>query len=102
MDLLGWNAGIEGWTFVTSTPLAQEAGVEGYYVRLAPGHGPGTGSDTAARRFASSATTLSAFSTSTSARPAPGVHAPASGPLPCRSDAVNAPSPRGDPRRSVC
>ncbi len=43
----GWNAGIEGWTFVTSTPLAQEAGVEGYYVRLAPGHGPGTGSDTA-------------------------------------------------------
>ncbi|MCB9419929.1 MAG: glucan 1,4-alpha-glucosidase [Ardenticatenaceae bacterium] len=31
-----WNASIERWTYVTGTDLAQEAGVDGYYVRIAP------------------------------------------------------------------
>jgi glucoamylase len=31
-----WNAGIEPWTYVAGTRLAQEVGVEGYYVRIAP------------------------------------------------------------------
>ncbi len=31
-----WNASIEGWTYVTRTFLAQQVGVEGYYVRIAP------------------------------------------------------------------
>jgi glucoamylase len=31
-----WNAQIERWTYVTETPLAQQLGVEGYYVRIAP------------------------------------------------------------------
>jgi glucoamylase len=31
-----WNDGIEGWTYVTDTPLARRVGVEGYYVRIAP------------------------------------------------------------------
>lgn len=31
-----WNEGIDQWTYVTGTDLAAEAGVEGYYVRLAP------------------------------------------------------------------
>jgi glucoamylase len=31
-----WNAHIEDWTYVTGTDLAQQAGVEGYYVRIAP------------------------------------------------------------------
>ena len=31
-----WNAQIERWTYVTDTDLAQQAGVEGYYVRIAP------------------------------------------------------------------
>ncbi len=31
-----WNASIERWTYVTGTDLAQEAGVAGYYVRIAP------------------------------------------------------------------
>lgn len=31
-----WNDAIERWTYVTGTPLAQEVGVEGYYVRIAP------------------------------------------------------------------
>ena len=31
-----WNANIECWTYVTGTELAQQAGVEGYYVRIAP------------------------------------------------------------------
>lgn len=31
-----WNANIERWTYVTGTELAQQHGVEGYYVRLAP------------------------------------------------------------------
>lgn len=33
-----WDAGIEGWTYVRNTDLAQKVGVEGYYARiLAPG-----------------------------------------------------------------
>jgi glucoamylase len=31
-----WNARIEQWTYVTGTDIAQKAGVEGYYVRIAP------------------------------------------------------------------
>lgn len=31
-----WNANVERWTYVTGTALAQEIGVEGYYVRIAP------------------------------------------------------------------
>jgi glucoamylase len=31
-----WNANIERWIYVTGSPLAQELGIEGYYVRLAP------------------------------------------------------------------
>jgi len=31
-----WNEGIDQWTYVVGTALAAEAGVEGYYVRLAP------------------------------------------------------------------
>jgi glucoamylase len=31
-----WNANIERWTYVTDTDLAQQEGVEGYYVRIAP------------------------------------------------------------------
>ncbi len=31
-----WNTSIERWTYVTGTDLAQNAGVEGYYVRIAP------------------------------------------------------------------
>ncbi len=31
-----WNANIERWIYVTGTDLAQEVGVEGYYVRIAP------------------------------------------------------------------
>jgi len=31
-----WNAGIERWIYVTGTSLAQQVGVEGYYVRIAP------------------------------------------------------------------
>ena len=30
-----WNAAIEEWTYVRGTALAQEVGVEGYYVRIA-------------------------------------------------------------------
>jgi glucoamylase len=29
-----WNAGIERWTYVTGTDLAEKIGVEGYYIRL--------------------------------------------------------------------
>lgn len=32
-----WNAAIEQWTYVVDTPLARECGVDGYYVRIAPG-----------------------------------------------------------------
>jgi glucoamylase len=31
-----WNASIEAWTYATDTGLARQAGVEGYYVRVAP------------------------------------------------------------------
>ncbi|MGA2553072.1 MAG: glycoside hydrolase family 15 protein, partial [Burkholderiaceae bacterium] len=31
-----WNSQIESWTYVEDTPLAREAGVSGYYVRIAP------------------------------------------------------------------
>jgi glucoamylase len=31
-----WNAGIERWTYVTGSELAQQVGVDGYYVRIAP------------------------------------------------------------------
>jgi glucoamylase len=31
-----WNANIECWTYVTGTELAKKAGVDGYYVRIAP------------------------------------------------------------------
>lgn len=35
-----WNARIEDWTAVHGTALAQQHGVAGYYVRIAPGAGP--------------------------------------------------------------
>jgi glucoamylase len=31
-----WNANVERWTYVTGTDLAQQVGVTGYYVRIAP------------------------------------------------------------------
>lgn len=31
-----WNANIERWVYVTDTDLAQQVGVDGYYVRIAP------------------------------------------------------------------
>jgi glucoamylase len=31
-----WNDGIERWTYVSGTALARKAGVQGYYVRVAP------------------------------------------------------------------
>lgn len=31
-----WNSKIESWTYVTNSKLAEEIGVEGYYVRIAP------------------------------------------------------------------
>ncbi len=31
-----WNDNIERWTYVTNTDLAQQVGVDGYYVRIAP------------------------------------------------------------------
>ncbi|HEX5464294.1 MAG TPA: glucan 1,4-alpha-glucosidase [Burkholderiales bacterium] len=31
-----WNDHIERWTYVIDTPLARQAGVDGYYVRIAP------------------------------------------------------------------
>lgn len=34
-----WNADIETWTYASETAWAKEAGVEGYYVRIAPGAG---------------------------------------------------------------
>lgn len=32
----GWNDDIERWTYATGTPLAQQLGIDGYYVRIAP------------------------------------------------------------------
>jgi glucoamylase len=34
-----WNDFVEPWTFVTDTPLAEETGVRGYYIRIAPSPG---------------------------------------------------------------
>jgi glucoamylase len=31
-----WNANIERWTYVTGTDLADQLGVDGYYIRIAP------------------------------------------------------------------
>ncbi|HVX61114.1 MAG TPA: glycoside hydrolase family 15 protein [Pirellulales bacterium] len=31
-----WHASIDEWTYVRDTPLARKAGVEGYYMRIAP------------------------------------------------------------------
>ncbi len=31
-----WNAEIEWWTYAQDTPLARQAGIHGYYVRIAP------------------------------------------------------------------
>lgn len=31
-----WNASLERWTYVTGTDLAQQLGIDGYYVRIAP------------------------------------------------------------------
>ena len=31
-----WNASIDRWTYVSGTALSQRAGVDGYYVRIAP------------------------------------------------------------------
>ena len=31
-----WNASIERWTYATGTTLAEELGIEGYYVRITP------------------------------------------------------------------
>jgi len=36
-----WNDQIERWTYVTATPIATAAGVEGYYVRISPADGDG-------------------------------------------------------------
>lgn len=38
-----WNASLERWTYVRGTPLAEQLGVEGYYVRIAPPCGDGSG-----------------------------------------------------------
>ncbi|HET9147212.1 MAG TPA: glycoside hydrolase family 15 protein, partial [Acetobacteraceae bacterium] len=36
-----WNEDIDAWTYAKDTPLAREAGVEGYYVRITPRDGDG-------------------------------------------------------------
>jgi len=36
-----WNERIEEWTYVRNTPLSQQLGVEGYYVRIGPSVGEG-------------------------------------------------------------
>ncbi|MGH7635686.1 MAG: glycoside hydrolase family 15 protein, partial [Gemmatimonadaceae bacterium] len=36
----GWNDDIERWTYVTGTPTANDLGVDGYYVRIAPTNVP--------------------------------------------------------------
>jgi glucoamylase len=40
-----WNERIEDWTYVSGTPLADEVGVDGYYVRIGPSDTPGWGVD---------------------------------------------------------
>lgn len=39
-----WNDQIERWTYVTGTPIAATAGVEGYYVRISPPESAGAAS----------------------------------------------------------
>jgi len=39
-----WNDNIERWTYATGSDLAQQAGVEGYYVRIAPPDSDGAAS----------------------------------------------------------
>jgi glucoamylase len=41
-----WNASIERWTYVSGTNLAEEIGVDGYYVRIAPPEVPDASSPT--------------------------------------------------------
>ena len=36
-----WNARIEEWCYVVGTPMAEQASVDGYYVRIAPPHKDG-------------------------------------------------------------
>ena len=36
-----WNERIEHWCYVVGTPMAEQAGVAGYYVRIAPPHKDG-------------------------------------------------------------
>jgi glucoamylase len=40
-----WNASIDDWCFARDTPTAREAGVAGYYVRMAPDRSPSGLSD---------------------------------------------------------
>lgn len=35
-----WNSQIENWLYVTGTPLAQQLGIDGYYVRMNPDGSP--------------------------------------------------------------
>jgi glucoamylase len=35
-----WNSALEEWCYAQGTPLAQELGIEGYYVRMAPDRPP--------------------------------------------------------------
>ena len=41
-----WNANIERWTYATGGDLAQQLGIEGYYVRIAPPDADGAASPT--------------------------------------------------------
>jgi glucoamylase len=41
-----WNDNIERWVYATGGDLAQQVGVEGYYVRIAPSDGDGAASPT--------------------------------------------------------
>jgi len=41
-----WNDNVERWTYATGSDLAQELGVEGYYVRIAPPDADGAASPT--------------------------------------------------------
>jgi glucoamylase len=38
-----WNEHVEEWTYVTGSPLATRAGVDGYYARIGPAAPPDTG-----------------------------------------------------------
>ncbi len=39
-----WNDAVDGWTYARGTDLAQELGIEGYYVRMAPACPPSSAS----------------------------------------------------------